>query len=99
MGSLAVPEVCGAMRRETGDYKLSMIIESQLHAWIDAGIISVKELTVDRMKTATESAITYSLKGPDSIFVGLTEEMKGELATFDKGIIDKIKGKVKLFKM
>lgn len=97
--TLAIPEVCGAMKRETGDYKLPIIAEAQLVSWAEAGLISIKELTMDRMKSATESAIEYSLKGADSVFVGLTKELKGELATFDSGIIDKVKGKVKLFRV
>lgn len=95
--TLAPPEVCGAMRRETGNYKLAEIVESQLRSWMENGILSAKELTMDRMNYAVESAIKYSLKGSDSVFVSLTEESDAELATFDEDIIKKISGKVRLF--
>ncbi len=97
--TLAPPEVCGAMRRETGNYKLAAIIESQLQGWIENGILSAKELTMERMNYSIESAIRYSLKGSDSVFVSLAEESGAELATFDNDIIKKMDDRVKLFKI
>jgi predicted nucleic acid-binding protein len=97
--TLAMPEVCGAMKRETNDYKISMIVQSQLDGWIENNIISVKELTTDRMKYATEDAIEFGLKGADAVFVSLARELDAPLATFDDGVKKKIRGKIKLFKI
>jgi predicted nucleic acid-binding protein len=97
--TLAMPEVCGAMKRETKDYKISMIVQSQLEGWIENNIISVKDLTTDRMKYATEDAIEFGLKGADAVFVALAKEMDAKLATFDGNLKDKIKRNIKLFEI
>lgn len=97
--TLAMPEVCGAMKRETKDYKLSMIVQSQLGGWIENNIIFVKELTIERMKYATEDAIGFGLKGADAVFIALTKEMDARLATFDRSLKDKVKKKIKLFEI
>jgi len=95
--TIAMPEVCGAMKRETNDHKISMIVQSQLSGWMENNILSVKELTAERMTYATEDAIMFGLKGADAVFVALARELDAPLATFDDGIKKKIKGKIKIF--
>jgi len=95
--TLAVPEVCGAIRRITKDSKLAQIIEDRLNFWIDSKMFDVKELTIERMKSSTQDAIMFSLKGADAVFVSLAHELKTDFLTFDEGIKKKIKGKIKLF--
>jgi len=97
--TLAMPEVCGAMKRETKDHKISMIVESQLEGWIENGMISAKELTLDRMKYATEDAIRFGLKGADAVFIALAKELDASLATFDKSLKEKIGRSVKFFEV
>ena len=95
--TIVMPEVCGAMKRETGDHKISMIVQSQLEGWIENNILSVKELTVERMIYATENAISFGLKGADAVFVALARELGVPLATFDDGMKKRVMGKIKLF--
>lgn len=97
--TLAIPEVCGAIKRETKNYKLSMIVQSQLEGWIENNVISVRELTIERMKYATEDAIEFGLKGADAVFVALTKEMNAKLATFDDKLEKKVAGKIGIYKI
>lgn len=94
--TLAMPEVCGVIRRKFGLHQ-AMIVENMLNTWIDSNMIFVKELTKDRMKSSAEEAIRFGLRGEDAIFVSLTRELGMSLLTFDEEVKKKIKGKVKLF--
>lgn len=96
--TLATPETCGMIGRVFGKH-LGEIVEEQLNTWIENGMLSVKELTLDRMKNATESAIFFELKGADAVFVSLTKELDVSLATFDDRVKKKVKEKVKLFEI
>ena len=94
--TFAVPETCGMIGR-VFDKHLGAIVEDQLNTWIDNGMLSAKELTLDRMRYATEDAIMFGLKGADAVFVSLAKETDAKLATFDKNLKDKIKRNIKLF--
>ncbi len=96
--TLALPETCGVIRRSFGEH-IAIIVEDQLTTLVENSIISAEELTIERMKKAVEVAIRFSIKGGDAVFVSLAEEESIPLATFDEKLKEKIKGRVKLFKM
>jgi len=96
--TLAIPETCGLIGRMFGN-QLASIVKDQLNTWIENGIVLVKELTLERMKYATEDAITFGLKGADAVFVALTKESDASLATFDDGLKKRVKEKIKLFEI
>ncbi len=96
--TLFFPEVLGTITRVTGDIHFAEIIEETLGKWIE-NIISVKELTKERMKHSTETAISFRLKGADAVFVSLTKELDASLVTFDGDVKKKIKEKIKLFEI
>lgn len=95
--TLFFPEVTGTIKRRTNDIHFAEIIEEALNQWLENFIV-VRELTKERMQSATEHAILYGLKGSDAVFAALVTEERSELLTFDKGMADKIKGNIKLFK-
>lgn len=66
---------------------------------MDNSMFSVKELTLDRMKYATEDAIKFGLKGADAVFVALTKEMNAKLVTFDDKLERKLAGKIKIYRI
>ena len=96
--TLALPETCGLIRRFFGE-QLAIMVEDQLMTLIENDMISVKDLTEDRMEKSVESAIRFSIKGGDAIFVSLAEETDAQLATFDDELKKKIKDKVNLTKI
>lgn len=95
---LALPEVVGVIRRRTNSVNFAYVAEETLKGWM-GGMIDFKELTNDRVFLAVETAVRFGLKGADAIFVSLAKELDSSLLTFDKEIINKVKGKVKLFKV
>jgi predicted nucleic acid-binding protein len=95
--NFAIAEVCGAVRRFTNNLHLAMIVEDILNTWVDSNILDAKDFTADRMKLTTETAIRFSLKGGDAVFVSLAKELGIAFLTFDEEIKKKIKGKIKLY--
>jgi predicted nucleic acid-binding protein len=96
--SVFLPEICGAIRRIANkDFALS--VKNEIKKWIDTELISVYEITKKRMEDASDMAINLSLKGGDSIFVSLANELDVELLTFDDEINKKIRGKIKIFEI
>lgn len=96
--TLALPEICGVFRRNFGLH-LAMIVEDRINSLIDSNMLFVKELTIERMRAATEDAIRFGLKGGDAVFVSLTRELKVQFLTFDDNVKRKIMSKIKLFEM
>lgn len=95
--NFAIAEVCGAVRRSTDDLHLAMIMEDTLNTWVDSNVLDAKELTSIRMKSATEIAIGFGLKGGDAVFVSLAKELDVKFLTFDEEIKKKVKNKIKLY--
>lgn len=96
--NFAVIETCGLIGRKFGQH-LAAAVEDQLNTWMDNSMFSVKELTLDRMKYATEDAIKFGLKGADAVFVALTKEMNAKLVTFDDKLERKLAGKIKIYRI
>jgi len=96
--TFAVVETCGLIGRKFGQH-LAAIVEDQLSTWVDNGMLLVKELTLDRMKYATEDAIRFGLKGADAVFVALTKEIGAKLITFDDKVEKKVAGKIGIYKI
>lgn len=91
--TLAFPETCGVIRRVLGEH-IAVMTENNLGLLMDNEVIRVEELTIERMKKAAESAIRYSMKGGDAIFVSLAEEFDAKIATFDNEITEKAKNRI-----
>lgn len=96
--TLALPEVCGAIARVTGDKRYAREVKKKMEKWIEIGFLVVKELTLKRMELACEASIELGIKGADAVFISLTKEFNAEFLSFDKEVNRKIKNKVKLYK-
>jgi len=96
--SVFLPEICGAIRR-IANKGFASSVKKEIKQWIGSKLISIYEITEKRMEDSSDIAIKLSLKGGDSIFVSLADELDVELLTFDKEINKKIKGTVKTFKI
>lgn len=97
--ALFLPEVCGSIQRRTNDTSTTIQIKQKLLSLIEENILTEIELTKNRIKSVSETAIKFSLKGPDAVYADLAIEKKASLITFDGEIKRKIKGKVKLFEI
>ena len=95
---LTLPEVVGAIRRRTNNVNMAYMVEETLKSWTES-MINFREVTNDRIFSAVETIVRLGIKGADAIFVSLTTETGSELLTFDDELKNKIKGKVKLFKI
>ncbi|MBI2971399.1 MAG: PIN domain-containing protein [Candidatus Aenigmarchaeota archaeon] len=95
--ALALPEICGVIRRSFGEQPAHMV-EDKLLTLTENKLVEIKELTMERMKMSAETAIRFGIKGGDAVFVSLAEEFNAQLTTFDEELKKKIKDKVKLFK-
>jgi len=89
--TIAMPEVCGVIRRITGSVEMANEVKKELEDLINSGLLKVEELTKRRMKEASEIAIRLGVKGADAIFISLARELNAELVTFDNEIKKKIK--------
>jgi len=89
--TIAMPEVCGVIRRVTGSVEMANEVKKELEDLINSGLLKIEELTKRRMKEASEVAIRLGVKGADAIFISLAQELDAELVTFDNEIKKKIK--------
>jgi predicted nucleic acid-binding protein len=89
--TIAMPEVCGVIRRITGSVEMANEVKKELEDLINSGLLKIEELTKRRMKEASEIAIRLGVKGADAIFISLAQELSAELVTFDNEIKKKIK--------
>lgn len=95
--SVFLPEVCGAIRR-VSNKEFAVAVRNEIESWIDAKLISVYEVTRERMRLASDFAIDLSLKGGDAVFVSLADELNAELLTFDGEVNKRIKNNIKVFR-
>lgn len=98
VSTLALPEVTGAIKRVTKNEDIAKKVKDEIMSWIDSGLLSVEELTKERMRLSSNAAIDFNLKGADAVHVSLAKELKVKFLTFDEEVKKKIKNKVKLFK-
>lgn len=89
--TIAMPEVCGVIRRVTGSVEMANEVKKELEDLINSGLLKIEELTKRRMKEASDIAIRLGVKGADAIFISLAQELNAELVTFDNEIKKKIK--------
>ncbi len=57
--------------------------------WEQDGILFLYPLDRDRMERASGIAVRYLLRGSDSVFAALAEEMDIPIKTFDQEILDR----------
>jgi predicted nucleic acid-binding protein len=99
ISTIALPEVCSAIIRQTNNKDYAAIVKRKIEKWIKDNFLKIEELTKERMLLASSTAIEFGLKGVDAIVVSLVKELKASLLTFDEEIKRKIKGKIKLFEL
>jgi predicted nucleic acid-binding protein len=88
--TIALPEICGVIRRITGDIKFASEVKKEIEELISSGLLKVEELTKTRMEEASEIAIQLGVKGADAVFISLAKEFNANLITFDKEIKRKL---------
>ncbi len=74
-------EVAGAVSRSTGDAELAQDVIAQVKALDVIELIPVNEILGVR---AAEIAAKYRLRGCDSLYVALAEQLKAELVSLDQ---------------
>jgi len=57
--------------------------------WEQDGILFLYPLDRDRMERASDIAVRYLLRGSDSVFAALAEELDISIKTFDQEILDR----------
>lgn len=88
-------EVCGAISKRSGLDK-AIMAEKELFRWESMNFIGYSELTIKRMKEATELAIKLEIRGMDAIVVQVAKERKRTLITFDEEMAEKARAAVKV---
>jgi predicted nucleic acid-binding protein len=88
--TLALPEVCGVIRRLTGSVNFANEVKKEMEKWINEGLLKVEELTKARMKESANIAIQLGVKGADAVFIQLARELNTQLMTFDEEIKRKL---------
>lgn len=89
--ALALPEVCGAIRRLAGK-RFAYEARKEIMEWIESNIMLVEELTMERAIKTSEIAMKFGIKGGDAFFVLLAKEMSAKLLIFDEELKRKIGG-------
>jgi predicted nucleic acid-binding protein len=88
--TLALPEVCGVIRRLTGSSNFASKVREEMERWISDGLLKVEELTKARMRESSKIAIQLGVKGADAVFISLAQELNAKLITFDEEIKRKL---------
>jgi predicted nucleic acid-binding protein len=88
--TLALPEVCGIIRRLTGSVKFASEVKEEMERWINEGLLKVEELTKSRMEESSKIVIQFGVKGADAVFISLAKEINAKLITFDEEIKSKL---------
>ena len=88
---LGMVEVVSAISRRPGFNRMALVARTiqTLFAWEQAGNIVLYPLDRGRMERATDIAIRFRLRGSDSVFAALAEEMDIPIKTFDQEILDR----------
>jgi predicted nucleic acid-binding protein len=99
ISTIALPEVCSAIVRQTNNKDYAAIVKRKIEKWIKDNFLKIEELTKERMLLASSAAIEFGLKGADAIVVSLVKELKASLLTFDEEIKRKVRDKIKLLEV
>ena len=97
--TLLLPEVCGAIRRVTKKPDFSRNVKKEIESWMDAKMVSVKELNKKRMHLSSEAAIDLGIKGADAVFASLAKELNVKFLTFDEELRKRLRGRIKLLEI
>ena len=87
--TIAVVEICGVARWKVG-VGPAVAIRKRLEQWVGRGLIRLYDLDERRMDIAGDLVIQHnlsrrgSLSAPDAAFVGLAEELVGNVVSFEK---------------
>lgn len=83
---LALPEIAGAIARQTGDNKLAVAAVAFLgkQAWLE--FVEVDELLA---RISTDIAIQQRLRGADAVYVALASQRDGMLITLDREMLER----------
>lgn len=88
--TLAEVEVTSAIRRSEKNWMALVAAWRQnVIDWEQDGILFLYPLDRDRMERASGIAVRYLLRGSDSVFAALAEEMDIPIKTFDQEILDR----------
>lgn len=78
---MLIPETAGAVARITQDKNLARTAIRNLYLFPFMRLVPVDHMLVD---DAAELAITFSLKGADSLYVAVAKQLGVPLVTFDQ---------------
>ncbi len=78
---MLIPETGGAVARITGDKDLARTAVRKLYLFPFMRLVPVDHMLVD---DAADLAITFSLKGADSLYVAVARQLGVPLVTFDR---------------
>ena len=93
-----LPEICGSISRQLGKDRAKEI-RFEIEKMIKKGILKLENITSEILDIGSTLAIDLGIKGADSLFVTLAKEYNIPLLTFDEGVKQKIKGKIKIFEI
>lgn len=84
-------EVLSAVSRQSRRNRLAVLARTiqSLTDWEQTGVMVLYPLNRDRMERASSIAIRFRLRGADSVFAALAEELDIPLKTFDQEILDR----------
>ena len=88
---LGLVEVISAVSRQPRTNRLAVLARTiqSLTDWEQTGVMVLYPLNRDRMELASSIAIRFRLRGADSVFAALAEELDIPLKTFDQEIPDR----------
>jgi predicted nucleic acid-binding protein len=93
---IAVVEICSSVRRNVrrNPQGRALVISKTMEQWAADGRIVEYDFDAASMQAAVQAAISYSTRGPDSVFVALAETLRYPLVTLDKDILAKYRAAV-----
>ena len=89
--NLGLVEVISAVSRQSRTNRLAMLARTiqSLTDCEQTGVMVLYPLNRNRMELASSIAIRFRLRGADSVFAALAEELEIPLKTFDQEILDR----------
>ncbi|MCH7713086.1 MAG: type II toxin-antitoxin system VapC family toxin [Chloroflexi bacterium] len=89
--NLGPVEVLSAVSRQSRHSRLAVLARTSqsLIDWEQAGVMVLYPLDRDCMERSSTIAIRFRLRGSDSVFAALAEELDIPLKTFDQEILDR----------
>ncbi|MBI4147794.1 type II toxin-antitoxin system VapC family toxin [Candidatus Woesearchaeota archaeon] len=99
ISTLAIPEVCGVIRRVTQQPELASAVLEKLSTWIAQGILQMEDLNSSRAESAAALAIACGISGADAVHAALAKDLQASLLTFDHEVIRKTKTDVSVLEI